>query len=266
MNEAYEEIDGSFGFTGTLVVYKNGSGDLYHAVSNYRYSSSADVKLEHLNNATAIPAPAYSPLFPSDFTLAPDPLPRGCYVKKPRLISYDRVCKGPEQDGIAQSLLQEAAVCELLKQHPHPNIASYLGCQVSDGRIIGLCFVAYDRTLMHEVNPKSHMKRTLRFEFQGRKDYSSELAGINSGLDHLHALGLVHNDINPMNIMLDGDKAVIIDFGSCRRVGESLEDVGRTYEWYDGEAKTALPQNDLDALEEICIWLGKDSKPFKFAE
>lgn len=266
MNEAYEDIDGTFGFTGTLVVYKDCGGDLYHAVSNHRHSSPAEVKLEHLNNATAIPASAYSPLFPSDFTLAPDPLPPGCYVKKPRLISYDRVCEGPKPDGIAQSVLQEAGVCELLKQHPHPNIASYLGCQVSDGRITGLCFAAYPHTLMQEVNPQSHMKRKARSEFQGRKDYSRELARIKSGLEHLHALGLVHNDINPMNIMLDGDKAVIIDFGSCRRVGESLEDVGRTYEWYDGQVKTALPQNDLDALEEICIWLGNDSKPFKFAE
>ncbi|KAL2190332.1 hypothetical protein L209DRAFT_770246 [Thermothelomyces heterothallicus CBS 203.75] len=219
MNEAFEEVDGSFEFTGTLLVYKAG-GDLHHAVSKARYSSPSEVKVEHLNNDVLIP-----------------PLPRNCHIKKPRLISYDRIRLGSQPNQIAESVLFEAAVCEFLKLHPHPNIATYLGCQVSDGRITGLCF-----------------------------DYSSLLAGIESGIKHLHALGLVHNDINPSNIMLDGDEAVIIAFGSCRPAGESLEGVGRTYEWYDEQVETALPQNDLDALEEIRIWLGDNSKPFQFVE
>jgi tRNA A-37 threonylcarbamoyl transferase component Bud32 len=77
---------------------------------------------------------------------------------------------------------------------------------------------------------------------------------------------LVHNDINPSNIMLDGDEGIIIDFGSCRRVGESVEDAGRTYEWYDESVETARPQNDLDALEEIRMWLGDVCTPFRFDE
>jgi len=71
---------------------------------------------------------------------------------------------------------------------------------------------------MQEVNPGSLMKRASRSARQTApaKDYSSILAGIESGIRHLHSLGLVHNDINPRNIMMDHDKAVIIDFGSCR--------------------------------------------------
>ena len=49
------------------------------------------------------------------------------------------------------------------------------------------------------------------------------LEDILKGIRHLHSLGLVHNDINPANIMLDNNgTAVLIDFDSCRRVGESL--------------------------------------------
>jgi len=265
MNEAFEEVDGSFIFTGTLIVY-NAGGDLHHAVSKTRYSSPSEVKLEHLNNDILIPVSAYSPLFPSDFTRAPDPLPQNYYIKKPRLISYEQIRHGSQPNHIAESVLLEAAVYELLKQHPHPNVATYIGCQVSDRRITGLCFMEYQRTLMQEVNPGDLMKRKLRSDYQRSKDYSNVLAGIESGIKHLHAVGLVHNDINPSNIMLDGDEAVIIDFGSCRRVGESLEGAGRTYEWYDEQVKTALPQNDLDALEEIRIWLGDESKPFQFIE
>ncbi|KAM7191157.1 Protein kinase-like domain containing protein [Rhypophila sp. PSN 637] len=261
MNEAWD--DGCFI---NLIVYQKGS-NLYHAVSKTRYLSPSEVKVEDLHNDIPIPVSAYSPQIVSTFTRAPDPPPQNYYVKKPRLISYDRIYEGPRPNHIAESVLREAAVCELLKQHPHPNVATYLGCQVSDGRITGLCFEKYQRTLMQEVNPNSFMKRKVRSDCQRSKDYSSILAGIKSGIEHLHALGLVHNDINPSNIMLDGEMAVIIDFDSCRRIGESLEDVGRTYEWYDEQVKTALPQNDLDALEEIRLWLGIDPrKQFQFVE
>ncbi|KAK4039984.1 hypothetical protein C8A01DRAFT_36034 [Parachaetomium inaequale] len=267
MNEAYEEVDGSFTFAGTLVVYRT-SGALHHAISKARYSSLSDVQVDRLNNDVLIPVSAYSPLFPPGFTRAPDPLPPNCHIKKPRLISYDRIRKGSQPNYIAESVLLEAAVCELLKQHPHPNVATYLGCQVVDGRIDGLCFVGYHHTLMQKVNPSGLMKRRLRSDRQRGKDYSRVLAGSESGIEHLHGLGLVHNDINPSNIMLGygGDEAVIIDFGSCRRVGESLEKAGRTYEWHDEQVETALPQNDLDALKEIRVWLGDDSEPFQFDE
>jgi hypothetical protein len=37
---------------------------------------------------------------------------------------------------IAEDVLKEARIYELLLQSPHPNIATYLGCQVDDGTII----------------------------------------------------------------------------------------------------------------------------------
>jgi hypothetical protein len=64
--------------------------------------------------------------------------------------------------------------------------------------------------------------------------------------------------------MVADDRAVIIDFGSCRKIGESLENVGRTYEWYDEKIQQSLPENDLAALEEIRIWLGLSSRDFQF--
>lgn len=90
MNEAFEEVDGSFECTGTLVVYETGDS-LHHALSRARHSSPLEVKLEHLINYVPIPISAYSPLFPPDFTHAPDLPPQNCHIKTPRLIiSYDR--------------------------------------------------------------------------------------------------------------------------------------------------------------------------------
>ncbi|KAL6409955.1 Mitogen-activated protein kinase 8 [Ilyonectria robusta] len=266
MNEAFEEVDGSFKFTGTLIVYRAGN-NMRHAISKARYFSPSEVRAEHLINDILIPVSAYSPPFSSQFTRAPGTLPRDIYIKKPQLISYDRVQQGSElPNHIADSILREIEICEILKRHPHPNITAYLGCQVSDGRITGICFAKYDCTLMQRANPGSFMKRKSRTVLRKTEDYSRILEGVESGIRYLHSLGLVHNDINPSNIMLDGDVPIIIDFGSCRRVGESLEDVGRTYEWYDENVQLSVPKNDLDALEEIRIWLGDDSNVFQFDE
>lgn len=78
------------------------------------------------------------------------------------------------------------------------------------------------------------------------------------GIQHLHSLGLVHNDVNPANNMVDEDgTAVLIDFDSCRRVGESLGETRtkRTHQWYDPGVDTALEKNDMDAWEELKTWL-----------
>jgi hypothetical protein len=66
--------------------------------------------------------------------------------------------------------------------------------------------------------------------------------------------------INPGNLMVEGDEVVIIDFGSCRWVGESLEGVGTMSE------STLLSQRMtfLYAPEEIRIWLGDGSRLFLF--
>ena len=266
MNEAFEEVDGCFKLMGTLIVYRAGN-NLYHAVSKARYSSPSDVRPEHLTDNILIPLSAYSPPFSSRFTRAPEPLPPDSYIKKPRLISYDRTRQGPQPDQLADSFLMEVEVCETLRKHPHPNIAEYLGCQVSQERITGICFAKYHRTLMQAVNPTCYMKRKSRDIRRETKDYSHILQGVESGIRHLHSLGLIHNDINPSNIMLDDNGiAIIIDFGSCRREGEGLDDVGRTYEWYDESVEHSIPKNDFDALEEIRIWLGAGSGTFQFGE
>ncbi|KXG51633.1 uncharacterized protein PGRI_090260 [Penicillium griseofulvum] len=258
MNETFEDINGSFGFAGTSVVYRM-NGELYHGMLKARYYPSTIVNSADLANIIQIPSLAYSPLYTTELTRAQDPS-KDTHVKRPRLISYDRIYKS-HPNAIAESILAEAKVCELLLQYPHSNIAIYHGCQVSGDRIRGLCFTKYSHTLMKEVNSGALMKRQARSMRKTSKDYSSVLAGVESGIRHLHSLGLVHNDINPSSIMFDGDELVIIDFGSCRSIGESRG--GGTYEWYDEKVQLSLPENDLNALEEIRIWLG-DDLPFQF--
>lgn len=268
IKEAYEEEGGEYKFIGTLVVYRDG-GDVYHAISQARGTARPELIIELVTSKTPIPTAAYRPRFQSTITRAPDPLPRDTYVKRPSLVSYDRVHKSALPNSIADGLLVEAQVYELLRRNSHPNIARYLGCRTLGDDIDGLCFPRYGTTLMQAVNPRSFMKRQLSATRQGLGlgDYSHMLDGIESGLKHIHSLGLVHNDVNPSNIMRDGDDWVLIDFGSCRRVGERLDDVGRTYEWYDEAVKESFPTNDLDALREIRTWLeGGRTDTFQFDE
>lgn len=262
--ESYEEIDGEFRYTKTLVVY-GFENNIYHAISKSRMT---EIKMDELTNVVLIPATAYCPLFPSNFTRAPDPLPSNCYVKRPKLLSYDRIDNNCNSLQIHERVLREAETCESLKLHPHSNVAQYLGCQVRDDRIVGICFTKYGDSLMRRVNPNSRMKRPFQYCERPLKNRDDFLKGIEKGILHLHDLGLIHNDINPANILFDSDDApIIIDFDSCRSVGQSLEGIGRTYEWNDESVQISLPSNDLDALKEIQEWLSdSDIKTFQFKQ
>lgn len=80
------------------------------------------------------------------------------------------------------------------------------------------------------MNPRSHGKGAFRYADSKHRleDREGFLSGVESGIRHLHALGLVHNDIKPANIMLDHNgNAVIIDFNNCYADGQDMD--GRGY-------------------------------------
>jgi serine/threonine protein kinase len=92
------------------------------------------------------------------------------------------------------------------------------------------------------------------------------LDGILAGIRHLHSLGIIYNDITPANIIFEEDDTpVIIDFDSCRKVGDLLHGTKRTHGWHDPHIQTALEKNDLDAFGELQTWLiGSSADKFMF--
>jgi len=72
---------------------------------------------------------------------------------------------------------------------------------------------------------------------------------------HLHANGWVHGDINPSNLVVDGDRTVLIDLGIARAIGEAGTPRGtHAYmapEQVRGEAWT--PATDVFALG-VVLW------------
>ncbi|KIJ41836.1 hypothetical protein M422DRAFT_171838, partial [Sphaerobolus stellatus SS14] len=128
-------------------------------------------------------------------TEAPTPLPPNHFIKAPNPLDYNGtpIC--------AELFAGEVRVS-------HPNIVKYYGCVRKGPYIGGICFQRYVCDLaevLHENPPF---------------DPESVICDIEAGLKHIHALSIVHDDINPRNIMLDEDgRAVIIDFDAAGEPG-----------------------------------------------
>jgi serine/threonine protein kinase len=222
------DID-NLSYSYTKVILRKGDA-FFYARTNTRLTSP--VNIEELD-AIPIPIQDIWPPYSEDMTRAPTPIPVNCYVKNPSLLD----CGSDVEPPTSTLVLAEARICENLKNYPHPNIAQYIGCITQGDRITGLCFEKYDMTLADCLLDRRYSV--------GRDVYH----GIKCGIQHLHRLGLTHNDINPNNIMFKSDGTpVLIDFDSCAYVGEKLVKGGG---WEDQIYEYASPANDYAALKKI---------------
>lgn len=152
----------------------------------YRYPSQWDLptdkdKISLIPLATKIPKSYYNPSIPSDIELtpAPSPLPDGTFIKRYQPIDWDPAI--PESTAFVETVLDEAQVCEKIKQYgPHRNVCEYRGYVHRDGFITGLCFQRHEKTLDATVKDGDPV------------DMQTILDGIKLGLEHLHGIGLVH--------------------------------------------------------------------------
>ncbi|KAJ3472495.1 hypothetical protein NLG97_g10944 [Lecanicillium saksenae] len=161
----------------------------------------------------------------------------------------------------------EVEMCELLRRSPHRNLAVYYGYVVEGDRVQGLFFKRYQSTLLETVNPKRLSKRDFLETERDLVQHQMQrwIQQLRSAVSHIHALGYVHDDISPANIMLNENATpVLIDFGSLCRVGESLQTVRRTVGWHDESVSLAEERNDLDALNDIETWLFRRFHDLKF--
>jgi len=129
--------------------------------------------------------------------------------------------------------------------HPHPNIVKYLGYVVENGAVKGLCFAELPMTLAQRLKMRDYL------------DIDHCIAGVESGVRHLHTLGFIHNDLNLPNIMMDGDDPIIIDFDSSKREGEELGWKEGTPGWTKEGMHYADRDNDFYSISKICEFLLK---------
>lgn len=156
-----------------------------------------------------VPAECIHPEIREGFTIVPDFHSAKHYLKAPSF-TYDD-CR-PGKTFVADCVLNEVSVLERLKLYPHPNIVSYLGCVVKDGRITHICLEKYPASLVS--NSENGLDETQRERI---------FTGAKAAIVHLQSLGLAHNDINPENICMDANgEPIIVDFDACRPFGEKL--------------------------------------------
>ncbi|CAG8947298.1 unnamed protein product [Penicillium salamii] len=219
------------------VIFRDGD-DYFSAQLPERVVRPEDISIIDRSCLQKIPQNHIWPLQEDKLTVCPDPERSDVYIKQPRLTGYD----GSASLGLY--LLQEAHICQGLLENTHENVARYLGCVVKDGRITGLCFQKYAETLADRLR-------------DGRLiDNESCLRQVKSGIDHLHALNIVHNDIHQDNIMFtarDGHAVVVIDFDSCAVKGCPLP--GKRGVMPEG-ARTAEFENDNLGLHMLWEELG----------
>ena len=229
-SQMFVEEHGDLVFSHSKFILREGN-QYYYAITSHRYPLDSKVDLHELN-PVPIPASQIWPSFPTQFGRAPEPLPQDCFVKRPSLLDYGYT--EASNGDVGSLLLHEAEVCEILRA------SQYLGCLVENDKIMGLCFVKYGMNLKEMVRKDSRPF-----------DADLILRGIQEGIQHLHSLGLIHCDINPTNIVMDGDAPVIVDFDSCQRNGEKLGIKGGTLDWTREDFEFARPENDEYGLSKI---------------
>ncbi|PPQ84084.1 hypothetical protein CVT25_003604 [Psilocybe cyanescens] len=194
-----------------------------------------------LSNAVGerIPENHLFPPWRDTLTEAQQPLSPDVYVKKhyAALRGYDGT------PSVTELVMAEVGVLEIISKKAHPNVNKYLGCIRNGDAIGGICLQKHDWTLSDLVEGKIPADRTPPFQ------PDVIISGIRAALDHIHSFGLVHDDVNPRNIMVDNaGNPIIIDFDSCVPVGAPSR--GGTPGWTKSP-KFAAFENDTYSFELV---------------
>lgn len=260
-NEVWEYVDDGLQFSYQQFIVKIGEGEaLYVGKMKQRCETPTD--MGQLIDVQELQMHDRGPEVKSEWTVV---TVEGCHVKHPKLREF-------VDTQLERRIAHEIDVCELLRRHPHPHLATCHGCRVTRGRVDGLCFSKYSTDLARLLSPGHLNKRA--FLATGRpgveEGMRQGLVGIRSAVAHLHSLCIVHNDIKPANIMIDdAGRFILIDFDSWRAIGASLTTggtgKGSTYGWHDAAVTVATEKMDLDAVAEVETWLfGASEDDFMF--
>lgn len=89
-----------------------------------------------------------------------------------------------KEPDLYQQVQREIELWEILRKNIYPDVASYLGCQVSCGRLSGICLRRYISTLGTWTSLSS-LTIALRLIESSRKHVKT---GVRAGIKHFHSL------------------------------------------------------------------------------
>jgi serine/threonine protein kinase len=250
----------SKGFHNTNIVFrrKNELGTIHVAFSPEQFlleriPTEADIAKCTFQRASALVE--YLPVWEPYMLQVSEAIPLSeIHIKELQSYAY---IDAPEW--VATRTVKDLENCQMLMQHPHPNVLPYLGCLVEDGRVTGLCFKKASKTLMEMVNPKMVLKVKFDASCYPLPNKEKLLQGWEAGIRHIHSIGYVHNDVHPTNLMvLDDGTPVVIDFDMLTKKG-AIQYGGR-FEWSDQEVNVASEKRDWDGMQEIRTWLDEGTE------
>ena len=114
-----------------------------------------------------------------------------------------------EKEDFRQRFLRESRLAARLD---HPSVVPILDAREEDGELI---------VAMRLIAGGDLKKRIAEHGPLPPQEAIDLLAQIADALDAAHAAGVVHRDVKPHNILLEGDRAYLTDFGLAKALGDS---------------------------------------------
>ncbi|KAJ4984972.1 serine/threonine-protein kinase [Stagonosporopsis vannaccii] len=218
-----------------------------------------------LPDLTHVPADFLFPHYhPSMTPFSGDDKDEAVYMKKQSLLPRAKFRNRHH----ARCTLQEIARCERISMTPHANLARYLGVETKQiagvERVVRIAYQRYSMDLHTFVLMKRYLQ-PCHVPFL--------MHGIESGMRHLHTLGLVHCDLRPMNVFVtigdergeDGhvvlEEVVIGDFDASVEAGEKVALKRASGDWWPAGAEWGSKAEawiDEWCLEKMGRWLKED--------
>jgi serine/threonine protein kinase len=154
-----------------------------------------------------------------------------------------------------ETIRREATLWE--EASGHPNVLPIIDADVYDGQVVIVSEYAEGGSLADKLKSRGRFSPQQAIEM---------IIGILNGLDFLHNKKIIHRDIKPQNVLLQGDTPRLADFGISRAMHTSTissvvigTDAYMSPEAFDGKRNV---QTDIWSVGVVLYQLLKGSLPF----
>ncbi len=176
--------------------------------------------------------------------------------KRSQFVTKKVAVKLPHEEQVNfDAIHQEATLWE--QASGHPNVLPIIDADVYDGQVVIVSEYADGGSLADKLKREEKLPLKLAVEMT---------IGILSGLEFLHSRKIIHRDIKPQNILLQGNTPRLADFGISRAMNTTVvssavigTDAYMSPEAFDGKRSI---QTDIWSVGVVLYQLLKGALPF----